>query len=70
MIKYRVENNVEIDLKSKKYHIKGEVPKYDGCVFCIHRRTSSRGKDRCNYYRIFLEKLKIFCSDFVEKIPE
>jgi hypothetical protein len=67
IIKYEIVNPIELDLKEKKFHISAEVPKYDGCQFCQHLRPSSRGQSRCALYKKFLDRLKIFCSDFLEK---
>lgn len=67
IIKYEAEDGVEVELKNKKFRIQAEEPPFDGCIFCKHLRKSSKGKDRCSYYKIFLNKHKIFCSDFDEK---
>jgi hypothetical protein len=67
IIKYEVVNLIEIDLRERKFHVSAEVPKHDGCQFCQHLRPSNRGQARCTFYKIFLERLKIFCSDFLEK---
>lgn len=66
MITYRIENEIELP-KNKKLFIKGGVPKFDGCIYCQHIKESKMGKSRCMYYRKFLNKLKTFCSDFIEK---
>ena len=55
------------DLKSKKFFIKGEAPKFDGCLFCEHFRPTKQGQDRCVYFKKFLEKHKIYCSAFIER---
>ena len=67
LLKYRIDNEIEIDLSEKKYYIKAKIPKYDGCEFCNHYRPSKKGNSRCLYYREFIKKPKIFCSDFEEK---
>ena len=67
LIKYRIDTQDEIDLSEKKFNIKAEVPDLDGCDNCSWFRLSTQGKDRCQYYREFLPKKKIYCSDFDEK---
>lgn len=67
MIKYRIENEVGIDMSTKNYHIKGNIPQFDGCIFCANLKKSKNGNDRCTYYRKFLDKYKTHCSDFIEK---
>lgn len=67
VIKYEIVNDIEIDLKDKKFRIEANVPRHDGCSFCEHLIKSKKGKDRCAYYRKFLNKHKVYCSDFSEK---
>lgn len=67
LLKYRIDNEIEVDLSEKKYYLKVKIPKYDGCDFCNHYRTSKNNNSRCLYYREFIKKTKIFCSDFEEK---
>lgn len=66
-IKYEIITDTPLNLEEKKIHVQAEVPKHDGCVFCVHYRPSKRGKSKCAYYRKFLEREKIFCVDFFEK---
>lgn len=66
-LKYEVDGDIELDLSEKKYHITGEVPRHDGCEFCEHLSRSKRGKDRCLFYKTFLERHKVYCVDFHEK---
>jgi len=67
VIKYEIINDIPIDLNDKRFRIEANVPRHDGCMFCEHLRPSTKGKDRCAYYRKFLDKHKTFCSDFSEK---
>ena len=68
MNKYELRNKDYVpDLRSKKFFIKGEVPKFDGCLFCQHFRPTKQGRDRCVYFKTFLEKHKIYCSAFEER---
>lgn len=67
VIKYEIINDIEIELKDKKLRINANVPRHDGCAFCEHLIKSKTGKDRCSYYRKFLDKHKVHCSDFSEK---
>lgn len=66
-IKYEITNQIPIQLEQKKYHISGEVPKHDGCMHCIHFKKTRQGKNRCTLYKKFLDREKMFCSDFYEK---
>ena len=66
-IKYEIRNNINIDLSTKKYHIKGNIPKYDNCQNCVYFRESKNSLPKCMYFRKFLKKTKIHCSEFVEK---
>lgn len=67
VIKYEIINDIPIDLKDRKFRIEANVPRHDGCAFCEHLRLSKQGRDRCAYYRKFLDKHKVHCSDFSEK---
>jgi hypothetical protein len=67
IIKYEIVKSIELDLREKKFHITAEVPKYDGCESCQYLRQSKKGQPRCIFYKKFLERLKVFCSDFYEK---
>ena len=66
--KYELRNkNYNLNLKDKNFFVKGEAPKFDGCLFCQHFRPTKRGKDRCVYFKTFLDKHKIYCSAFEER---
>ena len=65
-IKYEIRTESKIDLTTKKYHIKGQIPKNDGCPFCVYYEKPKHGLPKCMYFRKFLEKNKIHCSEFVE----
>ena len=67
VIKYEIINDIPIEIKEKKFRVEANVPRHDGCMFCEHLRRSKSGKDRCAYYKKFLDKHKVFCSDFSEK---
>jgi len=62
MVKYDIINDVDIDLSAKQIHISSHAPKFDGCDFC-----SYYNKNMCNYYKIFLKRVKRSCVDFNEK---
>ena len=66
LIKYEIVDEIDIDLKEKKYHITGDVPKYDGCAFCKHFQESKTGQSSCKFYKKFLKRPKIYCVDFRE----
>ena len=67
VIKYEIINDIPIELKDKRLRVEANVPRHDGCAFCEHLIKSNRGKDRCGYYKKFLDKHKVHCSDFSEK---
>lgn len=67
IIKYRIDHEVNLDLSEKKFYIKANIPRYDGCDRCNHYRPSDTGQSRCSYYKSFIPKPKIYCSDFEEK---
>ena len=67
VIKYEIINDITIDTNDKKFRVEANVPRHDGCVFCEHLIRSKKGKDLCGYYRKFLDKHKVHCSDFSEK---
>lgn len=66
-IKYRIDNDITLDLSDQEYHIDGFRPKFDGCDGCEHLVISKKGADRCKFYKDFLIKHKKSCQDFLEK---
>jgi hypothetical protein len=67
IIKYRIDEEVPIDMKDQEYHIDGFKPRFDGCEGCAHLVHSKVGADRCKFYRVFLKRYKKSCQDFLEK---
>jgi len=66
-IKYRVDNEIPINLSEQEYHIDGFKPKFDSCDGCQHLIKSKKGADRCYFYKEFLLRYKKSCQDFLEK---
>jgi hypothetical protein len=67
-IKYRIDNDLYyFNFKEKIYLIEGSKPRFDGCMNCQHLRIHKEGKDRCAFYKKFLERHKKSCVDFLEK---
>ena len=42
ILKYRFENQVDVDLSERKFYIKATIPKYDGCTACNHLRPDRK----------------------------
>ena len=67
IIKYEILEEVEIDLSDRKFHVSGNVPNHDGCDFCKYHSPSIRGQSQCKFYKKFLKRKKIYCTDFQDK---
>jgi hypothetical protein len=66
-IKYKIYDlAMEVPSGKKSYRIEGEYPKFDCCSLCQRYVPSKRGKARCSWYKIFLDKEKKSCIDFLE----
>lgn len=67
IIKYRIDNYIDVDISDKEFHVKGFKPRFDGCDGCAHLIPSKNGADRCRFYKKFLKRHKKSCQDFLEK---
>lgn len=67
IIRYRIDNETDVDLSDQEYHVEGFKPKFDGCEGCVHLIKSKKGADRCKFYKKFLKRHKKSCQDFLEK---
>ena len=66
LVKYDVKNNIEIDLKPRKFIIEGEIPPHDSCSHCSRAGLlEGSSKIRCRYYQKIVQA-KIYCRDFFE----
>ena len=68
IIKYRIDNEIDIDLSEQEYHIEGMRPKFDSCDGCAYLiKSKNTNADRCKFYKKFLVRHKKSCQDFIEK---
>jgi hypothetical protein len=66
-IKYRIENKIPLELKSKEYKINGFKPIYDGCEYCQYYDKPKKGMPKCKLHKEFIKKrVKRSCQDFLE----
>ncbi len=67
IIRYRIDEEIDLDLSDQEYHIDGMRPKFDACEGCVHLIHSKNGANRCKFYKKFLPRHKKSCQDFLEK---
>lgn len=68
IIRYRIDNEIDIDLSDQEYHIEGLRPKFDSCEGCAYLiKSTNTNLDRCKIQRRFLKRYKKSCQDFLEK---
>ena len=67
IIRYRVDNEVDIDMSNHEYHVDGFRPRFDGCEGCVFLVKAKKGADRCKFYKTFLTRYKKSCQDFIEQ---
>lgn len=68
IIRYRVDNEVDLDLSDQEYHIEGLRPKFDACEGCAYLiKSKNINPDRCKFYKKFLPRHKKSCQEFLEQ---